>query len=178
GVRFEVPMPLSEQYARLSALDPNLPNPGAGGRPGALAFAGSGPGHTGKKRFADTHYDWSPRFGVAYQVNEKTVLRAGYGIFHSQTNGNAADGYIVGSVGQGYQYQPFLQSSDNGLHPAFFLDDGPTIPSVQLPNLDPTFVNNAGIHYIDSLSGMAACVHSSILSVQLELPGNISPDAA
>ncbi|PYV85928.1 MAG: hypothetical protein DMG05_21555, partial [Acidobacteria bacterium] len=83
GVRFEVPMPLSEQYDRLSALDPNLPNPGAGGRPGALAFAGSGPGHTGKKRFADTHYDWSPRFGVAYQVNEKTVLRAGYGIFHS-----------------------------------------------------------------------------------------------
>ena len=124
GVRFEVPLPLSEQYDRLSALDLNLPNSKAGGRPGALAFAGTGPGHTGKKRFADTHYDWSPRIGLAYQINEKTVLRAGYGIFHSQTNGNAADGYIVGAVGTGYQYQPFSQSPDNGVHPSFLLDNG------------------------------------------------------
>jgi hypothetical protein len=178
GIRFEVPLPLSEAHDRLSALDLHLPNPGAGGRPGALAFAGTGPGRTGKRRFADTHYDWSPRFGVAFQLNEKTVLRAGFGIFHTQTNGNAADGYIVGSVGQGYQYQPFLQSSDNGLHPAFFLDNGPTIPSVQLPSFDPTLVNNGSIDYIDSDSGKTAYVNSWNLSLQRELPEKILVDAA
>jgi hypothetical protein len=178
GVRYEVPLPLSEQYDRLSALDPNLPNPGAGGRLGALAFAGTGPGHTGKKRFAETRHDWSPRIGLAYQVNEKTVLRAGYGIFHSMTNGNAADGNIVGAVGQGYQYQPFSQSPDNGVHPAFLLDNGPVIPSVQLPTLDPTLANNSNIDYIDSNSGKTAYVNSWNLSLQRELPGKILLDAA
>jgi len=178
GVRFEVPLPLSEQYDRLSALDLSLPNPGAGGRPGALAFAGFGPGHTGKKRFADTHYDWSPRIGLAYQVNEKTVVRAGYGIFHSQTNGNAADGYIVGAVGTGYQYQPFSQSPDNGVHPAFLLDNGPVILPVQLPTLDPTLANNSSADYIDSQSGKTAYVNSWNLSLQRELPGKILLDAA
>jgi len=178
GVRFEVPLPLSEQYDRLSALDLNLPNSAAGGRPGALAFAGTGPGHTGKKRFADTHYDWSPRIGLAYQINEKTVLRAGYGIFHSQTNGNAADGYIVGAVGTGYQYQPFSQSPDNGVHPSFLLDNGPTILPVQLPTLDPTLANNSSADYIDSNSGKTSYVNSWNLSLQRELPGKILLDAA
>ena len=178
GARFEAPIPVAEAHDRLSAMDLHVPNSGAGGRPGALVFAGTGEGRTGKRRFADTHYDWSPRVGLAYQINDKTVVRFGYGIFHTQTNGNAADGYLVGAVGQGFQYQPFSQSLDNGLHPAFFLDDGPVIPNVTIPTLDPTLVNNGGIDYIDSDSGKTAYVNSWNLSVQRELPGKILLDAA
>ena len=32
------------------------------------------------------------------------------------------------------------RKEDNGVHPAFFLDNGPIIPPVQLPSLDPTLV--------------------------------------
>ncbi len=39
-----------------SSFDANTPNPGAGGRLGALVFAGSGPGRTGRHALADGFY--------------------------------------------------------------------------------------------------------------------------
>ena len=63
------------------------------------------------------------------------------------------------------------RKEDNGVHPAFFLDNGPILPSVQLPSLDPTLVNNSGIDYIDSDSGKTAYVNSWNVSIQHELPG-------
>ena len=58
GIRYEVPIgwhvPGGNGY---SHVDINVPNPGAGGRPGALVFSGTGPGRNGMKRFYPT--DWS-----------------------------------------------------------------------------------------------------------------------
>ena len=68
----------------MSYVDPTLPNPGAGGLPGAYVFEGSGTGRLGgsspqsvfKKAFG-------PRVGLAYSVDPNTVIRAGYGIYFS-----------------------------------------------------------------------------------------------
>jgi hypothetical protein len=178
GLRFEVPVPVAEAHDRLSALDIHRPNPGAGGLPGALIFAGEGPGRTGKRRFVEIHKEWSPRFGIAYQLNDKTVIRTGFGIFHTQTNGNTADGNLVGRLGAGYQYQPFFGTLDNGVTPAFLLDNGPPLVDPTLPSLDPTLSNNGSVDFLNPDSGKTAYVNSWTLSVQRELPGKILVDAA
>ncbi len=35
------------------------------------------------------HNDFAPRFGIAYALNSKTVIRSGFGKFYSQDNGNS-----------------------------------------------------------------------------------------
>ena len=42
GLRWDYYSPSSEKYDRFSFFDPVGANPGAGGRPGRLAFAGDG----------------------------------------------------------------------------------------------------------------------------------------
>ena len=49
-MRYEVPIGWHVPNG-YSHVDINVPNPGAGGRAGALVFSGSGPGRTGVTRF-------------------------------------------------------------------------------------------------------------------------------
>ena len=64
-------------------------------RPGAIAF----PGVDGYSRnLWDTTYDnWGPRVGAAYQWNDRTVLRGGFGITYLPTN----TGYFSSPVDYG-----------------------------------------------------------------------------
>ena len=90
GLRYDVYFPRYEKNDNLSSFDPTIPNPAAGGRLGALAFLGEGPGRSGRNSFADTYWKaFGPRFGLAYQITDKTVLRSGYGIYYAQGNANA-----------------------------------------------------------------------------------------
>lgn len=45
-------------------------------------------GSLGDRLVGRDNNDWAPRIGAAYQLNEKTVLRAGVGMFYSQDTGN------------------------------------------------------------------------------------------
>ena len=181
GIRIESPLPVAEQYDRLSALDQDKPNPGAGNLPGALAFAGTGPGRTGERRFAPIPIDWAPRLGFAYQLNEKTVIRTGFGTYFTQTNGNAADGNLVGAVGSGFNYVFYTETTDNGTTPPFILDEGPHAPFgnnllPDLPLLDPSLQNGSQVDYINSNSHKTSHAHAWNFSVQRELPGRILLD--
>ena len=72
GLRWEIIRPFREVTDRMSGIDLNMANPAAGGLPGSLVFA---------NRFQDTNWaQFGPRIGFAYRMNEKTVVRAGYGI--------------------------------------------------------------------------------------------------
>jgi hypothetical protein len=132
GLRYEVPIPQAEQQARQSTLCLSCPNPAAGNIPGALIFAGEGPGRTGQKRFTDTRYDaWGPRLGIAYQVMPQTVIRAGGAIYYipMRTGGNA-DRRTTGFGGL------FAVASVTGYGEAFTLDQG--FPAAQKPPIiDP-----------------------------------------
>src|SRR5258708_29067373 len=68
GVRWDYqPLPV-EQYNRLSNFNPALIDP-MWGVPGALEFASAD-----RRTFAPNHYrDFSPRFGLAYQLTGNTV---------------------------------------------------------------------------------------------------------
>src|SRR5438552_2639922 len=83
GLRWDYDPPFSEVQNKISSFQPNLPNPGAGGRPGALAFIGSGPGRIGGDFQDPWKKGFGPRLGMAYQANGKTVIRASSGINYS-----------------------------------------------------------------------------------------------
>jgi hypothetical protein len=89
GIRFEQMGGWSERYDRLTTLLPNDPDTelsqltGLNLR-GRLALVNSdlapSRNHTKKANL------WAPRFGLAYRLTDKTVLRAGYGIFWLPTD--------------------------------------------------------------------------------------------
>lgn len=56
GFRYDVDVPKRELYNRYSSFDPLLPNPGAGGRLGAVAFAGQNVRAGDPTRFAETWF--------------------------------------------------------------------------------------------------------------------------
>ena len=84
GLRWETTLPPTGENDNWSDFDPNLPNPGAGGLPGALIYAGTGPGLVGTRSLADSYFKaFGPRFGLAYSLNDKTVIRASWGLSYA-----------------------------------------------------------------------------------------------
>ncbi len=77
GLRWDYDTPEHEQYGRLGQLDETLPNPSAGGHPGAIRYAS-----TCNCPFYQPAYPFAigPRLGLAYQIDEKTVFRGGWGL--------------------------------------------------------------------------------------------------
>jgi hypothetical protein len=89
GLRYELAGPWSERFDRLTYFDPAAKNAAV---TGCLGTAGSScPGDlflvkTGRNSSRNNlplpKREWSPRLGVAYALNPKTVFRAGFGEFY------------------------------------------------------------------------------------------------
>jgi len=143
GLRFDYQFARTEVNDQYSTFDPNTPNPGAGNRPGALIFAGSGTGRAGTRTFENPKKDaWGPRVGFAYQAGDKNTIRGGYGVYYS---GVAFDQF-VGQPTLGFQANLLAPNLTNGLSPAFYLDDGfPQNRVRQPPFIDPTFANGTNV---------------------------------
>src|SRR5262249_13688443 len=120
GMRFDYQTPWTERYDRFSTFSPTTPNPGAGGIPGALIFAGTGSGRTGSRTFDDIPVDaFGPRFGFAYKLTDRTVVRGGYGVYYAGVTYGQGSTPTVGFTGN-----PTAPNLTNGRDPAFKLDDG------------------------------------------------------
>jgi hypothetical protein len=139
GLHYEIDPPPLEAHDHFSYFDPNLPNPGAGNRPGAVAFAGSGPGRSGRRFPEDTWYGGiAPRIGMAYALTAKTVIRSGYGMFYDNAN---MPGWASGISQDGYNANAVFNSSQGGTQAAFILSNGFPSNHPVPPNLVPTFDN-------------------------------------
>jgi carboxypeptidase family protein len=84
GLRWDYGGQGHELYYRSSQIDLTTPNPSAGGLPGGFIYEGYGAGRC-DCTFTKTYpYAFGPRLGLAYQFNNKTVVRAGWGVTYSQ----------------------------------------------------------------------------------------------
>jgi len=116
GLRFDYQTARTERHNKYSTFDPTLPNPGAGGIPGAIAFATAS-----QRTFEDPPRDaWGPRFGFAYRLSDKDVIRGGYGIYYS---GVMFDMWIT-FPSIGYETNPTAPNLTNGLYPAGCVGSG------------------------------------------------------
>ena len=118
GIRWDLHRPSWTTDEVNSFFDPKGPNPGAGGRLGRLAFAGDDHGAASfGRRYPEDLYKkaFSPRIGLAYAVDSRTVVRAGYGIFFSQP---FYPGWEGGISTAGLTKDQVFDSTLGGLEPA------------------------------------------------------------
>jgi hypothetical protein len=80
GLRWDLQQPIQELHDRIAGFGPTTPNPNANGLLGGVIYEGSGAGRCNCQFAATYPFAIAPRFGAAYQINAKTVLRAGWGL--------------------------------------------------------------------------------------------------
>jgi hypothetical protein len=115
GVRWEVDIPRTERYNRLSYWDANAASPIAGKVPvfpnlkGAMTFVT--PDH--RHQVPTDLNNVGPRFGFAYRINDKTVFRGAYGLMYAGSVLQAAG--TSGSSGtEGFQSSTNETISNDG----------------------------------------------------------------
>ena len=115
GLRYDFMPPATEKDNKLANFDPN----GNGGR-GALVFASDGSLSDRALVKPDTN-NFAPRVGAIYRINDRTLLRGGYGVFFNQFD-------RIGSEDQLALNPPGLinnqVNSTGNTNPVFLMKDG------------------------------------------------------
>ncbi|MCW5962761.1 MAG: TonB-dependent receptor [Bryobacterales bacterium] len=139
GLRYDLNVGTQERYDRLNSLELNAPSPlqvpGMNLR-GFLEFRGQG---VDRSITRTDRNDFAPRIGLAYQLNQDTVIRAGYGIFYTPLltiNG-------VGTLGLDAE-TPWVATIDGGLTPENTLSN-PYPQGFVLPSTDRNPLTNVGL---------------------------------
>ncbi|MGH9328240.1 MAG: carboxypeptidase regulatory-like domain-containing protein [Terriglobia bacterium] len=155
GLRYDLQYPSTERFNRGEYFDPSIPNPLK--VPGLSQLYGGDVFTTPSARgeFPQTYWGAiQPRFGLAYRLNNKTVVRGGAGLYYEyfqygaarQDGSGGSDGYMPST--------PWVTTyQNNGATPANTLTDpfpgGPTLPTgntlgaLTYEGLSPT----GGAHY-------------------------------
>ncbi|MBV6433449.1 MAG: hypothetical protein IANPNBLG_03627 [Bryobacteraceae bacterium] len=142
GLRYEFTLPPVEGSDQYSDFTPDRPNPAVNNFPGALRFAGFGPGRENVRSLVPGWYGAvGPRAGLAYSIDDKTVFRAGFGRSFSKVTVVSGSGHFAGFIGQ-YAFN----SGDQGVTSLYNWDNG--LPPYKLPpQIDPTFQNNLNVDF-------------------------------
>ena len=183
GLRYDFVTLLREQYGRMQSAAFNQPNPAAGGRLGTVIYEA-----TCKCQF-NRNYPWAfgPRLGMAYQINPKTVLRAGSGVIYGSSPNNAylsysvPDFYTFGVPGYGLSASslsdgnPYAAGNRFGNPPIFWPDFSPHYPSEIAPGVRPP---QSPFIYIDRNTGRPPRQMHWSLGLQRQITPNLMVEAA
>lgn len=170
GLRYDYQPQYTSPHHEGSSFNGALPNPDAGNIPGALEFLTSS-----RTRFGDTYkLGFGPRFGFAYKLDSKTVMRGSYGLFYGPVS------QFSGEVAPRQGYVPsFALTSTDGVSPAFNWSNGVvTPPGFTNPTLSSTIANGSATAYMGKDDGRPAQIQLINFGLQRELPKNILAEAA
>lgn len=180
GLRYDYDAPRTERYDRMNFFDLEAPSPLAARVPqfpnlkGGVRFVGVD-GNPRHQYFKDTN-NLAPRLGLAYQLNEKTVIRAGYAHIFGPSN-QAAQG-TVGPFGFRIEY-PWQTTIDNGLTPFNLLRNPYPNGFRALPGAADGLLTQVGANLQSVLQDtITPWSQQWNLNIQRELPGQISFEAA
>ena len=173
GLRWEVAETFRDNEQGMSAMNPNIPNPAAGGLPGAYVF--------GNARIIPPLdlREFGPRIGITYRFNEKTVGRMGYAVNYSAGNGSGLGSRQWGnSFTAGYNPEQTFSSTNSGITPGFSLDNGWPAYPLPIPDLRPGIQVGGLADYYNPGSAKQPQMDTWTLDVEREFPHNILIDAA
>ncbi len=126
GARYEVVLPFVDKRDRMGIFDTytDPANP-------RLIYAGQeGSDRFNRAMVATDKDNIMPRIGFAYKVNDKTVVRAGYGIFFMMLEPFGDAEFLIGNPPNAYG----VNLSSSATTPAVLLKDGPPEGSLELAN--------------------------------------------
>jgi hypothetical protein len=144
GLRWDILIPFSEVHNNIIFVNRAEPNPGAGNLLGAATKFGSCVGCANINRASIRRKDFQPRVGLSYQLNQKTVLQAGF--YMTYLDGGA---YEYGTAFSASFMSPllngsFLRASTGSSVPGYGSWDTQALPLPQPTPFSPS-IGNAGV---------------------------------
>jgi hypothetical protein len=132
GLRYELTLPRTERYNRMSWVDPNAISPlQVAGLPqlkGGLEFASN----SNPSPYKVDPFNFGPRFGIAYRAPLGVVVRTGYGIFFDPIKGAASGTGGGGFTGFNFNTPLLTTYTNDGATPYGRLSN-PFPNGIQLP---------------------------------------------
>ncbi|HEX8638966.1 MAG TPA: TonB-dependent receptor, partial [Pyrinomonadaceae bacterium] len=142
GLRYDLPGLRTEAKDRFRTFDPDVINP-AISRRGALVGAGGQGGLEAEYRTLakSDRSNIGPRFGAAYSLDNRTVIRGGIGLYYAPVlyGTNGSGDINTGTIGYNTTGQLFTPDGRNARN---FLSTFPSIPST---NPNSQFVGDLGV---------------------------------
>lgn len=169
GLRYNLELPDIEAHNQYQYVDLTSPSP-LNAQVTSLGTLTGGPGFVGVngvgRRLQTTQYgDFDPRLGFAYQANQKTVVRGGFGIFHQPAL------LVLEGTSQGYSAVTTSTATINGALPLYNMDSPFPSGLVQPSGNSLGLATNAGF----SITGYPRTQSTSYteewsLDIQRQLP--------
>jgi len=167
GIRWETTLPPTGENDYWSDFDPTQPNPGAGNLKGILIYAGDCKGCVGSRRLGDSYFKaFSPRFGLAYTLHDKTVIRMSYGLSYANITTVTGSSHNLG-----FTLTDTQTDSTQGVSPRFIVKDGGPA-YLAPPFVDPSFGNGRSMPWFQ---GREVSRPPAYQSFNLSIQRQISP---
>lgn len=169
GLRYDIPGLRKEAHDAYRSFDPDVVNP-AIGRKGALVGAGGQGGLQAEHRsIAPTDYsNIGPRFGAAYSLDNKTVIRGGIGLYYSPVLYGFNGGGAIRNGTIGYDVDVLFTPNGNNTPANQFLSNFRPLAQIN-PNGQFVGDTGVGLPYFDKNFKTGRTLQYTI-DLQRELP--------
>lgn len=189
GLRWEIPGVWTERYDRLSVFNPALANPlaQATGLPlkGEFVLVNT-PQHP-SRGLKDEHFKlFAPRLGLAYRLSDKTVIRAGAGIFYIPADAAFVESPYQNAINS--YSNVMISTVDNSVTPVSLLSNPFPTGLIKAPGRDPGFQSQLlGGSFGSTSGGLPSAIINNNrygytsqwnFTVQRQLPQGIAVEAA
>jgi hypothetical protein len=182
GLRYDFGTYYQEEHGRAVDFSPTTANPSAGGEPGAFIFEGNGSGRCNCQFAKNYPFALGPRVGGAYSLNDKTVIRAGWGFIYGASSINPLGINSAGIVNANSVISPGLGA------PAMTLAGGIPTNTIPIwprfsPGVAPVLPTGnqpfpAGVNLLDPNAGRPPRQNEWSVGIQRELTHSIVIDAS